>query len=258
MITQCPKPFASEAFKTELLRDSVIGNRWATVPISKSRSNNYNFQQLFQDHHSSLHQHEEELMARSTFSGMSADPRYLPYRLPTRAPSVKMINYNGQGRYGNPRTPGSRSSIPRLTNPSITVGKKGLIDRGEPKLCFSCGSPDHILPCPKNTDLQSAAIQKLRDNPLDKQKIFKEFMVQMEDVIAAEESTSEDHDDEQVGYYINNSKDDEIDQGEEVTAYHTNFERSSTELRDSAILSREKADSIISEMFSGVLSDGDF
>jgi hypothetical protein len=43
MITQCPKPFASEAFNTELLRDSVIGNRWATVPISKSRSNNYNF-----------------------------------------------------------------------------------------------------------------------------------------------------------------------------------------------------------------------
>jgi hypothetical protein len=27
MITQCPKPFAGEAFKTELLRDSVIGNR---------------------------------------------------------------------------------------------------------------------------------------------------------------------------------------------------------------------------------------
>jgi hypothetical protein len=44
MIAQCPKPFASEAFKTELLRDSVIGIRWATMPISKSRSNNYNFQ----------------------------------------------------------------------------------------------------------------------------------------------------------------------------------------------------------------------
>jgi hypothetical protein len=89
MITECPKPFASEAFKTELLRDSVIGNRWATVPISKSRSNNCNFQQLFQDLHSSLHQHEEELMARRTFSRMSADPCYHPYRLPTRAPAVK-------------------------------------------------------------------------------------------------------------------------------------------------------------------------
>jgi hypothetical protein len=47
MISQCPKPFSSEAFKTKLLRDSVIGNRWASVPISKSRSNRYNFQQLF-------------------------------------------------------------------------------------------------------------------------------------------------------------------------------------------------------------------
>jgi hypothetical protein len=237
MITQCPKPFASEAFKTELLRDSVIGNRWATVPISKSRSNNYNFQQLFQDLHSSLHQHEEELMARRTFSRMSADPRYHPYRLPTRAPAVKKINYTGQGRYGNPRTPGSRSSIPRLTNPSITVGKNGLTARGEPKLCFSCGSPDHVLPCPKNTDLQSAAIQKLRDNPLDKQKIFKEFMVQMEDVMAAEEDTPEEPIDEEVDDYIDNSKDDDIDQGEEVTAYYTNFEQDSNNLRDSAVLS---------------------
>jgi hypothetical protein len=58
MITQCPKPFASEAFKTELLCDSVIGNRLETVPTSKSRSNNNNFQQLFQDLHSSFHQHE--------------------------------------------------------------------------------------------------------------------------------------------------------------------------------------------------------
>jgi hypothetical protein len=28
MISQCPEPFVIEAFKTELLRDSVIGNRW--------------------------------------------------------------------------------------------------------------------------------------------------------------------------------------------------------------------------------------
>jgi hypothetical protein len=257
MITQCPKPFASEALKTELLRDSFIGNRWATVPISKSRSNNYNFQQLFQDLHSSSHQHEEELMARRTFSRMTADPRYHPYRLPTRATAVKNINYTGQGRYGNARTPGSRPSIPRLTNPSITVGKNGLTARGEPKLCFSCGSPDHILPCPKNTALQSAAIQKFRENPLDKQKIFKEFTVQMEDVIAAEETTPEEPTDEGVDDYIDNSKEDEIDQGEEVTAYYTNFEQNSTELRDSAILSREKADGIINEMFTGVLSDGD-
>jgi hypothetical protein len=197
-------------------------------------------------------------MARRTFSRMSADPRYHPYKLPTRAPTVKKINYTGQGRYGNPRTPGSRSTIPRLTNPSITVGKNGLTARGEPKLCFSCGSPDHVLPCPKNTDLQSATIQKLRDNPLDKQKIFKEFMVQMEDVMAADEATPEEHIDEEVDDYIDNSKDDEIDQGKEVTAYYTNFEQDSNNLRDSAVLSREKADSILNDMFSGALSDGDF
>jgi hypothetical protein len=94
--------------------------------------------------------------------------------------------------------PCSHSSIPRLTIPSITVGKDGLTTRGEHNLCFSCGSPDHILPCPKNSDLQFAAIQKLCENSFDKQKIFKEFMVLMEDVIAAEESTSKDQVDEQV------------------------------------------------------------
>jgi hypothetical protein len=173
-------------------------------------------------------------------------------------PAVKKINYTGQGRYGNPRTPGSRSSIPRLTNPSITVGKNGLTARGEPKLCFSCGSPDHFLPCHKNTDLQSAAVQKLRDNPLDKQKIFKEFMVQMEDVMAAEEDTPEEPIDEEVDDYIENSKEDEIEQGEEVTAYYTNFEQDRIDLRGSLVLSREKADRILNDMFSGVLSDGDF
>jgi hypothetical protein len=83
-------------------------------------------------------------------------------------------------------------------------------------------------------------------------------MVQMEDVIAAEEATPEEPTDEEVDDYIDNSKEDEIDQGEEVTAYYTNFEQDSTNLRDSAILSREKADSILNEMFTGVSSDGDF
>jgi hypothetical protein len=53
-------------------------------------------------------------MARRTISRTSADHRYHPYILPTRAPAESKVNYTGQGRYGNLRTPGSRSSIPRL------------------------------------------------------------------------------------------------------------------------------------------------
>jgi hypothetical protein len=83
-------------------------------------------------------------------------------------------------------------------------------------------------------------------------------MVQMEDVMAAEGDTPEQPIDEEVDDYIDNSKDDDIDQGEEVTAYYTNFEQDSNNLRDAAVLSREKADSFLNDMFSGVLSDGDF
>jgi hypothetical protein len=71
------------------------------------------------------------------------------------------------------------------------VGKNGLNLRGEPKLCFSCSSPDHILPCPNNIDVQATAMQKLRDNPDYAKRIFKEFVVQMEDSITNEQSQQE-------------------------------------------------------------------
>jgi hypothetical protein len=80
----------------------------------------------------------------------------------------------------------------------------------------------------------------------------------MEGVFTAEDATGEDNVDDQVDDYIDSTKDDEVAQGEEVTAYYTNIEQGSAELRDTAFPSREKADCIIDEMFSGLLSDGNF
>jgi hypothetical protein len=132
---------------------------------------------MLQALHSSLHQHEEEIRARRTFSRMHADNRYHPYkdnRLSTSTP--RKILYTGQGRYGNPRAPGSRSSAPRPVSAMVVgttkVGKNGLNLKGEPKLCFSCSSPDHILPCPNNVDLQAVAMQKLRDDPDNAKRIY--------------------------------------------------------------------------------------
>jgi hypothetical protein len=71
------------------------------------------------------------------------------------------------------------------------VGKNGLNLRGEPKLCFYCSSPDQILTRSNNTDLQSTATQKLRDNPNDAKRIFKEFFVQMKDGFVNEQSQQE-------------------------------------------------------------------
>jgi hypothetical protein len=68
----------------------------------------------------------------------------------------------------------------------VTVGKNGVSRRGEPKLCFSCGSPDHILPCPLHSDLQYSAIQKLRENPSHPRRVFKEFVVQIEESLAVD------------------------------------------------------------------------
>jgi hypothetical protein len=184
MLPQCPKEFNHDSYKRDLLRAAVVGNRWASEPISRCTSNGSTFQEMFQALHSSLHQHEEEIRARRTFSRMHADNRYHPYK-DTRTTAPRKILYTGQGRYGNPRTPGSRSSAPRPVSAMVVgttkVGKNGLNLRGEPKLCFSCSSPDHILPCPNNTDLQTTAMQRLRDNPDDAKRIFKEFVVQMED-----------------------------------------------------------------------------
>jgi hypothetical protein len=71
------------------------------------------------------------------------------------------------------------------------VDKNGLNLKVEPNLCFSCYSPDHILPCPNNVDLQAVAMQKLRDDPDNAKRIYKEFVVQMENVMATEQAQQE-------------------------------------------------------------------
>jgi hypothetical protein len=60
MLPQCPESFNNEAYKAELLRESVIGALWATEAIGRCSSNNSTFQELFQALHLALHQHEEE------------------------------------------------------------------------------------------------------------------------------------------------------------------------------------------------------
>jgi hypothetical protein len=194
MLPQFPKEFNHDSYNRDVLRAAVVGNRWASEPISRCTNNGSISQEMFQALHSSPHQHEEEIRARQTFRRMHADNRYHLYK-DTRTTAPRKILYTGQGRSGNPRIPGSRSSAPRPVLAMVVVttkaGKNGLNLRGEPKLCFYCSSPDHILARPNNTDLQSAAMQKLRDNPDDAKHIFKEFVVQMEDGIVNEQSQQE-------------------------------------------------------------------
>jgi hypothetical protein len=67
MLPQCPVSFSNEVYKTELLREPVIGSRWDTEAIERC-SNNSTFQELFQALHSAFYQHEEEIRARRQFT----------------------------------------------------------------------------------------------------------------------------------------------------------------------------------------------
>jgi hypothetical protein len=258
MLPQCPKEFNHDSYNRDLLRAAVVGNRWASEPISRCTGVGSTFQEMFQALHSSLHQHEEEIRARRTFSRMHADNRYHPYkdnRLSTSTP--RKILYTEQGRYGNPRSPGSRSSAPRpvlaMVVGTTKVGKNGLNLKGEPKLCFSCSFPDHILPCPNNVDLQAVAMQKLRDDPDNAKRIYREFVVQMENGMATEQAQQE--------CVIMDDDDDEskaTNNGNEATAFYTEHASDYSALEQSAMDATNCYDDSIDALLDENISGEDF
>jgi hypothetical protein len=133
------------------------------------------------------------------------------------------------------------------------VGKNGLNLKGEPKLCFSCSSPDHILPCPNNVDLQAVAMQKLRDDPDNAKRIYKEFVVQMENGMTTEHAQQEcitiDDDDDESKATID---------GKEATAFYTEHASDYSALEQNVMDATDSYDDSIDALLDENISGEDF
>jgi hypothetical protein len=139
------------------------------------------------------------------------------------------IFFQGQGMYGRPRNPGSRSSAPSKSpyqNASGTVlsGKNGVDRFGNARLCNNCQSKDHFIRnCDKPKTILRNVAQQLTKNPENVRNILYEMCLQTEDALYTEA------DDEYSAFFNNTGEKDEkiFDSGSEndedqCKLYHLN------------------------------------
>jgi hypothetical protein len=107
MLPQCPRSHRSEAHKVEFLYQAVVGESWASAPLSRASGIDSDFQTLFTALHASLHQHHEEAAARKSdgFSYRSRTAFQTDILTNAGPSSPPRMFFQGQGRYANPRQP---------------------------------------------------------------------------------------------------------------------------------------------------------
>jgi hypothetical protein len=100
----------------------VIGASWAksALSISQSASPPWSFQALYAALAAAWLQEQEEIEARQIDGRSSAGPENLT------VPQVPGMFFQGQGVYGRPRQPGSRSSAPNKEYSAIYPSFKTL------------------------------------------------------------------------------------------------------------------------------------
>jgi hypothetical protein len=178
------------------MHDAVIGEVWASNALSNVASARSDFQKLFSELHAALNQHFTESIARKNdgmlqrggelnkFVRAGGDLAMLgtPWRADSLANGQTSadIFFQGQGCYEKPRLPGSKSSAP--ANGSNNIGTNGLDRFGHPKLCFSCGDGNHILPCPDERRYPQAAANRIAQDPTKVKLFFLEFIDQVTDM----------------------------------------------------------------------------
>eukprot|EP00170_Pyropia_yezoensis_P002751 contig_11549_g2756 len=88
---QVPRSHHGESYNVEFLRNAVVGNTWATEPLSRIATHRLTFQQLYGELEAALHLHNEARLA-SMRDEVAQGPR-------TPEDKVPGILFAGQGRY---------------------------------------------------------------------------------------------------------------------------------------------------------------
>jgi hypothetical protein len=133
--------------------------------------------------------HEQEEIEARKIDGKSST------RLePLSGSQIPGLVFQGQGLYGRPRQPGSRSSVPyKSTNTNVssvtTPGKNGLDRLGNPRLCNNCQSQDHFIQkCDKPKNLLRNVANQIKFNPDNIRQILFEVCLQTEDALFKNEA----------------------------------------------------------------------
>lgn len=218
---QGPAEYRLEAHKREYLQEAVIGNSWATQCLATCKIENWSFQKLYTALDAAYLHHEQSEAAKKR-DGRKSD---LEGQL-----SQKPIGtyYEGQGMYGRPRKPGSRSSAPYQPRPFVPGNKK--------KLCFNCGEPGHFIrDCKKPQNIALTVAGMVNKKGSNTKAILYELSCQTQEAIfhnqneeafatmfgkddvEGEDSDSYDTEDDNTGH---DGAEEEEDQGEEDDVYY--------------------------------------
>jgi Zinc knuckle len=102
------------------------------------------------------------------------------------------LYFQGQGMYGRPKDPRSRSFAPSRSSIGHTSnsapGKNGIDRFGKPRLCNNCQSPDHFIrDCDdKPRNIFRNVAKQIKNNPEQIRQILFEMCLQAEDACFAD------------------------------------------------------------------------
>lgn len=167
---QGPLEYRLEAHKREYLQEAVIGNPWATQCLATSKIEAWSFQKLYTALDAAYLHHEQTETAKKRDGRRNDQQDFL---------SSKPIGtyYEGQGLYGRPRKPGSRSSAPYQPKPFVRGTK-------QQRLCFNCGEPGHFIrECKKPQNIALTVANMVNKKGSNTKAILYELSCQSQDAI---------------------------------------------------------------------------
>jgi Zinc knuckle len=164
----------------EYLYKAVVGATWAKSVLSSSQSASppWDFQTLYAALDAAWLQEQEEVEPRQFDGKMHGRSETTVDR------QIPGLYFQGQGMYGRPKTPGSRSSAPSRSSIGNTSnnapGKNGIDRFRKPRLCNNCQSPDHFIrDCDRPRNILRNVAQQIKNNPEQIRQILFEMFCKL-------------------------------------------------------------------------------
>lgn len=208
MSRHVPPSHRGDAHKIEFLRAAVIGNAWATKPLSRIATKHVSFQSLYDKLEIAVQINRESkaAVARENINDNSKT---------TSSPHI--LNFSGQGRAYGQRY------------------NKNLKKRSKTRACFNCNSMDHLVrDCPNQVNYTKAATNSIKSLQDGKHRNAVHLVLAnlcSELGIESSEHNSDEPDGDDAESFENmlvqtpSSDDEELDKVEILTVSTNGFER---------------------------------